>query len=132
MATTGPAGGVLVHCAAGISRSATFVIGYLMAREGLSFDAALESVRTVRPWVCPNVGFCAQLREFERIGTDCSKWRAWRHMWLDDQPLVVHVAPQGSLPGCDTPVTGEDGTENATSSPSLLCASTPVSPVAPA
>ena len=27
----------------------------------------------------PNSGFQRQLREFEKIGWDCSKWKAWRH-----------------------------------------------------
>ncbi|KAG7283592.1 hypothetical protein CRUP_026519, partial [Coryphaenoides rupestris] len=35
-------GVALVHCNAGVSRSASIVIGYLMLREGLSFDDALK------------------------------------------------------------------------------------------
>lgn len=55
---------VLVHCMAGISRSAAIVIAYLMATEQLDFDAALAKLREKRPIVNPNQGFCAQLRAF--------------------------------------------------------------------
>jgi hypothetical protein len=79
-------GGVLVHCAGGVSRSAAVVAGYLMARRGLSFDQSLAALRASRPWVNPNPGFVAQLREFEAKGADASNWRAWRHVcppeWL--------------------------------------------------
>lgn len=53
---------VLVHCAAGISRSATIVIAYLMQRDGLAFPEALQRVREVRPFVRPNSRFEAYLR----------------------------------------------------------------------
>jgi len=50
-------GGILVHCSAGISRSSTLVISYLMRREGWSFKQAIELVRRSRPQVLPNLGF---------------------------------------------------------------------------
>ena len=57
----------------------------------------------VRPWVCPNIGFVAQLREFERLGKDTSKWRAWRHVWRDQDPLTVPVGlMRVPLPVCET------------------------------
>lgn len=33
-------GGVLVHCYAGVSRSSTFVIGYIMQKFNKSYDSA--------------------------------------------------------------------------------------------
>jgi hypothetical protein len=72
---------VLVHCAGGVSRSATIVLGYLMAKRNMTFESALSHLRAVRPWVNPNEGFAAQLREFERLGRDPRRWRAWRHVW---------------------------------------------------
>lgn len=42
------------------------MIGYLMAREHLTYDAAFRRVHAVRPWIMPNEGFQAQLAEFER------------------------------------------------------------------
>lgn len=37
-------GRCLVHCNAGVSRSTSLVIGYLICRHGMSFDAAFEFV----------------------------------------------------------------------------------------
>ncbi|KAI6647931.1 Dual specificity protein phosphatase 4 [Oopsacas minuta] len=56
---------LLVHCQAGISRSATICIAYLMLTEGRSMDGALEYVRSCRKWVSPNFGFMGQLFEYE-------------------------------------------------------------------
>lgn len=58
-------GGVLVHCHKGVSRSSTFVIGYLMKKNGMTLDEALEYVKTIRPIVMPNLAFMAQLRAYE-------------------------------------------------------------------
>jgi protein-tyrosine phosphatase len=59
---------VLLHCVAGISRSGTVMVAYVMASEGLSFEAALSRVQARRPVVQPNAGFVQQLQEFERSG----------------------------------------------------------------
>jgi len=61
-------GGILVHCMAGISRSATLVIAYLMAHEKKTFHQAVELVVSKRPCVSPNSGFVAQLKLFEKLG----------------------------------------------------------------
>ena len=57
-------GGILVHCMAGVSRSATCVIAYLMREHKHSLRSALELVRSKRPIVCPNYGFHKQLKEY--------------------------------------------------------------------
>ncbi len=57
----------LVHCYAGISRSATLVISYLMKHKGMSLNAAIQHCRKVRPIVNPNHGFIDQLSKFERL-----------------------------------------------------------------
>ena len=51
---------VLVHCAAGISRSASVVIAYLMSH-GMSLEQAYGYVKSRRPIVQPNPGFMQQL-----------------------------------------------------------------------
>ena len=53
---------VCVNCQAGISRSATVVIGYLMHTKGISFDAAYNIVRKRRPIINPNKGFVNMLK----------------------------------------------------------------------
>lgn len=61
----GAGGVVLVHCAAGISRSATCVVAHIVAAERCSVEVALASVRAVRTQASPNEGFLAQLCAFE-------------------------------------------------------------------
>lgn len=60
-----PAAKILVHCHAGVSRSASIVILYLMRAFGLTYDAALGHLRRSRPQAHPNPGFEAQLRALE-------------------------------------------------------------------
>ncbi|NWJ07718.1 DS13B phosphatase, partial [Crypturellus undulatus] len=59
-----PRGKVLVHCAMGISRSATLVLAFLMICEEMSLADAIRTVRTHRG-VCPNSGFLRQLWELD-------------------------------------------------------------------
>ncbi|XP_026210103.1 dual specificity protein phosphatase 19-like isoform X2 [Anabas testudineus] len=58
-------GVVLVHCNAGVSRSSSVVIGYLMLREGLSFQDAHSQVKLARPSTRPNPGFYQQLQSYK-------------------------------------------------------------------
>eukprot|EP01147_Barroeca_monosierra_P001779 gene1779-4890_t len=60
-------GRVLVHCQAGISRSAAFVIGYLMYKEHLSLDEAYRQVRFKREIISPNLDFMGELTEYESL-----------------------------------------------------------------
>ena len=59
-------GGILVHCFAGISRSTTMVIAYLMKEFGKSVHEALYHIRKNRPFANPNHGFMNQLYMYER------------------------------------------------------------------
>ncbi|XP_011410132.1 PREDICTED: dual specificity protein phosphatase 6-like [Amphimedon queenslandica] len=59
-------GVVLIHCMAGISRSVTLTIAYLMAHFGMSMQDAYQFVKDKRPAISPNLNFMGQLVEFER------------------------------------------------------------------
>jgi atypical dual specificity phosphatase len=56
---------VLVNCVAGISRSASFVIAYLMKYYGLTLKDAFLYVRKRRNQICPNKKFMTYLFEYE-------------------------------------------------------------------
>lgn len=56
---------ILVHCNAGVSRSPTIVIAYLIYSEKMTFQEALDKVKGFRSCVRPNEGFVKQLRQFE-------------------------------------------------------------------
>ncbi|ELP83927.1 dual specificity protein phosphatase, putative [Entamoeba invadens IP1] len=58
------AGGVLVHCFAGVSRSATIVIAFLMKKNRWSLKKATNFVRNCRPIIAPNPAFQQQLEVF--------------------------------------------------------------------
>ena len=60
-------GKTLVHCVAGVSRSASLCMAYLMRYKGLSLKDAYKHVKKQRPVVHPNVGFFRQLIEFEKF-----------------------------------------------------------------
>jgi protein-tyrosine phosphatase len=56
---------VLVHCFAGVSRSASVVLAYLMRHHSMTLTKAVTLVRNKRSWINPNPGFVVQLRRFE-------------------------------------------------------------------
>ena len=56
---------VLVNCLAGISRSASFVIAYLMKYYSLTLKEAFLYVRKRRNQICPNKKFMTYLFEYE-------------------------------------------------------------------
>ncbi|BFZ09364.1 hypothetical protein BsWGS_12403 [Bradybaena similaris] len=59
-------GKTLVHCVAGVSRSASICIAYLMKYKRMPLDQAYKHVKKCRSVIQPNVGFWKQLIEFER------------------------------------------------------------------
>ena len=55
---------ILVHCAAGMSRSASLVIFYLMKEKGWNYDQCFKYVKERRSVISPNDGFEKQLRDY--------------------------------------------------------------------
>ena len=55
---------VFIHCQAGISRSSTIAIAYLMKRNGWTIDRAYQHVLDARPIIKPNKGFMQQLLQY--------------------------------------------------------------------
>ncbi|KXZ48173.1 hypothetical protein GPECTOR_30g269 [Gonium pectorale] len=70
-------GGVLVHCAAGISRSATVVIAWLMVHVGMTPAEARAAVKAARPAINPNQGFGLQLQLFHEARCSTEGWQPW-------------------------------------------------------
>lgn len=56
---------VFIHCNAGISRSPTIIIAYVMKYLKMSFVDAFELVKKARISINPNAGFISQLKDYE-------------------------------------------------------------------
>jgi hypothetical protein len=58
---------ILFHCYAGVSRSATFAIAYLIVKYELTVNKALQMVKSKRSMIEPNHGFMEALHDFYNI-----------------------------------------------------------------
>lgn len=58
---------VLVHCSAGISRSPTLVLAYMIKKQHVTVDEALKKMRQYRSIIDPNLSFILQLRSWEKV-----------------------------------------------------------------
>jgi dual specificity phosphatase 12 len=74
---------VLVHCRAGVSRSASVVMAYLMTFQGFTLHDAFFLVRSRRSCVSPNIGFMEKLCDYEEAQqetdttVDINKYISW-------------------------------------------------------
>lgn len=59
-------GRTLVHCVAGVSRSASICLAYLMKYHNMPLDEAYRYVKRRRSIIHPNVGFFRQLIDYEK------------------------------------------------------------------
>lgn len=55
---------ILFHCQSGKSRSVTFAIAYLCLKNNLSFDDALEIIKTKRPVINPRPLFLQKVAKY--------------------------------------------------------------------
>lgn len=83
-------GKVLVHCQAGVSRSATICIAYLMATRRLRMEEAYKYVKSRRRIVSPNFSFMGQLLTFENQIFSASSTRF--HTSSPSSPLLAFDA----------------------------------------
>lgn len=60
---------IFIHCNAGISRSPTIVIAYVMKHLKIDFEHAFKLVKKTRSTIKPNAGFLLQLKDYD----DCLK-----------------------------------------------------------
>ncbi|XP_034025342.1 dual specificity protein phosphatase 18-like [Thalassophryne amazonica] len=80
-------GRTLVHCNAGVSRSAALCLVYLMKYRGLTLLDAHAWLKARRPVVRPNPGFWRQLIQYEKELRGCSSVR----MIPSSMGLIPHI-----------------------------------------
>jgi hypothetical protein len=74
------------NCHAGISRSSTFVVAYVMWKKRRSYEAALKQVKDIRATVSPNFGFNMQLHTW------------WTRINAPPQPRLYRVISHSQDP----------------------------------
>lgn len=78
--------GCLVHCFAGLSRSATAVIAYLMVKQGMRLDDAYMLTKKGRPNIYPNDGFLKQLMAYDE------------QLFIGQRKLNLELLQRGVIP----------------------------------
>ncbi|XP_061584834.1 dual specificity protein phosphatase 18-like [Cololabis saira] len=68
-------GRTLVHCNAGVSRSAALCMAFLLKHRGATLLQAHGRVKACRPMARPNPGFWRQLIEYEKERCGCNSVR---------------------------------------------------------
>uniref|UniRef100_A0A7S2U2E4 protein-tyrosine-phosphatase n=1 Tax=Lotharella oceanica TaxID=641309 RepID=A0A7S2U2E4_9EUKA len=85
---------VLVHCEAGISRSSTTVITYLMLHEGMRLRDAYNHVKKAKPNIGPNMSFFKQC-----IGLDKSMVGKKGGSYPDSKAITIEEYLAGQMLG---------------------------------
>ncbi|XP_028669410.1 dual specificity protein phosphatase 7-like [Erpetoichthys calabaricus] len=96
--------GVLVHCLAGVSRSVTVTVAYLMQRLNLSLNDAYDFVKRRKSNISPNFNFMGQLLDFEKtLRSPCDRETEDLHQQENE--------PEAFLPGTADPELGSPSTQ---------------------
>lgn len=85
--------GVLVHCQAGVSRSSSIVIAYLIRELGMTVDQATAKVKKARTGVEPSETFKEQLGIWERCDGEWNPAKVRQTAMEDVHELNSSVAP---------------------------------------
>ncbi|XP_013380210.1 dual specificity protein phosphatase 22-B-like [Lingula anatina] len=83
-------GSVLVHCLAGVSRSVTVTVAYLMTVTNLGWRDTLKAVRGARQCANPNFGFQRQLGNYEE--EQLEQERKWLKSQFPENPFQDEAA----------------------------------------
>eukprot|EP01098_Paradermamoeba_levis_P000765 TRINITY_DN10892_c0_g1_i1.p1 TRINITY_DN10892_c0_g1~~TRINITY_DN10892_c0_g1_i1.p1 ORF type:complete len:346 (-),score=86.57 TRINITY_DN10892_c0_g1_i1:118-1092(-) len=75
-------GTVLVHCAAGVSRSPSVILSYLMKIHKMSLETAFELVKSKRKIISPNRGFRRQLVIYEKFNHEVDMKSAMYFLYI--------------------------------------------------
>lgn len=81
--------GVLVHCLAGISRSVTVTVAYLMAQQSMCLNEAYDFVKKCKPNISPNFTFMGQLLDFEKALHHDTACKCAAHRSADDDGIAA-------------------------------------------
>jgi protein-tyrosine phosphatase len=60
---------ILVHCKAGISRSATVILAWMIVYKNIPFDTAYKYLQIARPIICPNDFYIGILKTLKNTST---------------------------------------------------------------
>jgi dual specificity MAP kinase phosphatase len=71
---------ILIHCRQGKSRSASFVISYLMYHYNMNLITAYNYVKKIRNIIQPNIHFMNQLINYEKELFDNNSLTIWDYM----------------------------------------------------
>ncbi|KAH6567481.1 hypothetical protein BASA62_006111 [Batrachochytrium salamandrivorans] len=93
---------VLVHCHAGVSRSSTIVLAYMIKYMKMPLDVAWNTAYKIRPIIRPNSGFAEALQQYEMEQLCVSK-SSMPIFWMSDSYLyyIDYIDMMYRLAGLD-------------------------------
>lgn len=81
---------VLIHCAAGVSRSVAIALGYLLVARGFTLEEACARIRQAVPWACPSLSVLTSVIMALSLPVDP---RAVHDTFRTSQPTSIPLLP---------------------------------------